>query len=291
MTHPVLGRTTNHHQRPPLEGGSKLSLPIYADCCALFVDVVMHHTSQLNRYTPFRFELEESLLNWGTAAAAAADNVLAVRADATSTSDAWIVSWYYDGAGIYRHVSLTVADPAVHIGPFGVYAPSLVTGAINHHHRRSSSTGAGLRGSTQSYADAIVNCSVDVDVANTAVAKTPLTASAAGTADTAAAAKGYREASTNVTVRATVFDADGAAVGAPPSHITAMLPSGATTTVLVPPITMKNTSLWSVDHPVLYTVQTEVLVDGVVVDTVNTTIGVRQIEFDRNEGYAPTVNL
>ena len=37
--------------------------------------------------------------------------------------------WFYEGGGIYRHVTLTVADP-LSITPWGVYLPSAVTGAI-----------------------------------------------------------------------------------------------------------------------------------------------------------------
>ena len=209
-----------------------------------------NHTSG---YTPFRFNLSETLLNWD-----GAENVLAVRADATSASDAKEVAWYYDGAGIYRHVWLTVAD-VVHIAPLGVYAPGMVTGAIQQVHRHSSTTGAGLRGSTQSFADSVINCSVDV------VNDGPKPVA--------------------VVVEAVVFDASASVVGSQRTMLTSIPPGGTTTAAVVPEIVLKNASLWSVDHPTLYTVQTTVMVAGSAVDAVNTTIGVRKVEFDPDRGF------
>ena len=68
-------------------------------------------------YTPYRFHLDASRLAGRTV-------VLAARIDATKPD-----SWWYDGGGIYRSVWLTIASP-VHIEPWGVYAPALVTSAI-----------------------------------------------------------------------------------------------------------------------------------------------------------------
>lgn len=46
------------------------------------------------------------------------DNVVAVRADATLEE-----GWFYEGAGIYRHVWLDKSDP-LHVAPFGVFVHS-----------------------------------------------------------------------------------------------------------------------------------------------------------------------
>ena len=48
------------------------------------------------------------------------DNVVAVRADATLQE-----GWFYEGAGIYRHVWLDKADP-VHVAPFGTFVSSVL---------------------------------------------------------------------------------------------------------------------------------------------------------------------
>jgi beta-galactosidase len=61
-----------------------------------------------NGYTPFRFDLTD-FLTFG------AKNVLMVRVDA-SFGD----GWFYEGAGIYRHVWLTKTDP-VHLGQWDSY--------------------------------------------------------------------------------------------------------------------------------------------------------------------------
>lgn len=49
------------------------------------------------------------------------DNVVAVRADATLEE-----GWFYEGAGIYRHVWLDKTDP-VHVAPFGTFVSSTLT--------------------------------------------------------------------------------------------------------------------------------------------------------------------
>jgi len=61
--------------------------------------------------TGFRYDLSDYLNYGGT-------NVLVVRADATMEE-----GWYYEGAGIYRHVWLTKTAP-LHIPQWGVFAHS-----------------------------------------------------------------------------------------------------------------------------------------------------------------------
>ena len=71
----------------------------------------------LSGYTSFRFPVDAATANFGGA------NVLAVFVDATQPD-----GWWYDGGGIYRHVWLSTADP-VHVAPWGVYLPALLTSA------------------------------------------------------------------------------------------------------------------------------------------------------------------
>ena len=61
-------------------------------------------------YTPFAAEIS-AVANYG-----AEPNTLAVRVDADAFE-----GWWYEGAGIYRHVWLVEADP-IHIAPWGVWA-------------------------------------------------------------------------------------------------------------------------------------------------------------------------
>jgi len=71
-------------------------------------------------YTPFRFDVTDFV----DFADCSETNQLVVFADSTNPD-----SWWYDGGGIYRHVSLTAVSDT-HIAQFGVYAPSLVVGEI-----------------------------------------------------------------------------------------------------------------------------------------------------------------
>ena len=61
-----------------------------------------------NGYTPFRFDISD-FVHYG------ARNILVVRVDATFGD-----GWFYEGAGIYRHVWLTKTAP-LHLGPWESY--------------------------------------------------------------------------------------------------------------------------------------------------------------------------
>ena len=67
----------------------------------------------LSGYAPFRFDVSD-VANFG------GDNVLVVRVDATEHE-----GWFYEGAGIYRHVWLTKTSP-VHVAPWGTFVTSAV---------------------------------------------------------------------------------------------------------------------------------------------------------------------
>ena len=69
-----------------------------------------------NGYAPFRFDVTD-FLNYG------GKNYLMVRMDA-SFGD----GWFYEGAGIYRHVWLTKTD-ALHVGPWESYVRAAVKGS------------------------------------------------------------------------------------------------------------------------------------------------------------------
>nr|WP_244999144.1 discoidin domain-containing protein [Paenibacillus aceris] len=50
-------------------------------------------------------------------------------------------------------------------------------------------------------------------------------------------------------------------------------------------MTVANPKLWSIDSPYRYTADTEVKVDGGVVDTYQSTFGIRTFKFDNNQGF------
>jgi beta-galactosidase len=70
---------------------------------------------QASGYTGFRYDLTD-YLKYG------AENVVVVRADATLEE-----GWYYEGAGIYRHVWLTKTAP-LHIPQWGTFVSAEVAG-------------------------------------------------------------------------------------------------------------------------------------------------------------------
>ena len=158
-------------------------------------------------YTPFRY-----VLSAATAArlGSGASVVLAVEADATKPD-----GWWYDGGGIYRHVKLVV-QPALHLAVHGgVYAPSLVVGAIDSTR-------------VQLAADGVVMPSLTVVNADGAAASA-------------------------VQVKCDVADAAGKAVGTASSSI-AIIAAGSNVTTALPNITLPMAQLWSVEAPYLYTV-------------------------------------
>jgi beta-galactosidase len=70
---------------------------------------------QSSGYTGFRYDLTDYLNYGGT-------NVIAVRVDATMEE-----GWFYEGAGIYRHVWLTRTAP-LHVAPLGTFVTTEVNG-------------------------------------------------------------------------------------------------------------------------------------------------------------------
>jgi len=207
-----------------------------------------HHTSG---YVAFRYFLH-NVTRAGAGAAAhtpalnfGGDNVLAVRVDALSVQE----GWFYEGGGIYRPVSLTVADP-LHIAPWGLYLPSAVTGAV-------TSGPQGVQG-PQSAATASVMPQTDVQNGGSATVAFVLTSE--------------------------VLDAAGVLVGG--ANSSSSLPPGTSCRLLqeVPlpgPVQLWNTA----PRPPLYTVRSTLWVAGVAVDAVVTTIGIRSAVWTPTAGF------
>ena len=85
------------------------------------------------------------------------------------------------------------------------------------------------------------------------------------------------------TVRVTVSSSRGAVVaaGSSTAHVAAGQAAATTSVVRV-----NHPSLWSVDDPVLYSVRTEVLVDGKVTDQTTASFGFRYFSFDPAGGFS-----
>jgi len=81
----------------------------------------------LSGYAPFRFDVTD-LINYATRdqqgnVTGPGHNTLVIRADATESE-----GWFYEGAGIYRHVWLEKTAP-LHVVPDGTFITSKVSGA------------------------------------------------------------------------------------------------------------------------------------------------------------------
>ncbi|MBR4809053.1 MAG: DUF4982 domain-containing protein [Bacteroidales bacterium] len=157
-------------------------------------------------------------------------NVVAVRVDASLEE-----GWFYEGAGIYRHVWLEKTAP-LHVAPFGTFVRAALEAP---------------------YAQAAIT--IDATVRNSGVA------------------------AASCSLRHTLLDAEGRAVAGASVQAAEVLakadaPSSST-------FILENPRLWSPSDPYLYTVRTELLQGGAVVDSYDTVIGLRNAVFDPDRGF------
>ena len=196
-------------------------------------------------YAPFRWYIHNATgveLIYG----GGDSNVISVRVDGVSHQE----GWFYEGSGIYRDVTLNTA-PAVNLVPWGVYAPSVVTGAI--------SSPQGLKG-PQTAASALVRATVDVQN------------SGASGSDT-------------YSIEMVLFDTSGAIVARGSASNGSPLAPGAWNRSAIT-LTLSGVTLWSPSTPTLYTLQTTLTATAAqTTDAVNITIGVRSAIFDANNGF------
>lgn len=87
----------------------------------------------------------------------------------------------------------------------------------------------------------------------------------------------------NYTLRHTLIAPDGTRMLLPEAREKNLLAKDSRTSVVKAPVS--NPMLWDVDNPQLYTLQTEVLKDGKVIDTRTTRTGIRDIRFDADQGF------
>ncbi len=130
----------------------------------------------------------------------------------------------------------------------------------------------------------IVTEPVHVDYRGTAVNFPNLasTSGADGTTDVTVKVKNEGDADASVTVASTVMDGSEIVATAESSAFTVAKGAKAEATVS-PKVT--NPKLWSGESPNLYTLVTEVKVDGNVVDTYRETIGYKYVEFNNVSGF------
>ena len=130
----------------------------------------------------------------------------------------------------------------------------------------------------------IVTDSVHVDYCGTAVSMPNLasTNGADGTLSADVTVKNDSAADVTATVKTTI-EKDGAAVGTPAQTDISVAAGSKATAKLAPAV--ENPALWSVKTPNLYNLKSEVIVDGKVVDTYNTTFGYKYTEYDAQSGF------
>lgn len=172
-------------------------------------------------YNSFAFDVSEYINYGGT-------NVVAVRAD-VSTEE----GWYYEGAGIYRHVWLTKTN-LLHVPQNGTY----VTTEIDNE-------------------KALVTCRVKT--------------------------LNKRLVKATFEIRNSIIDANGNKVAANVSNELVLGSFGQSEAKTV--LTVPTPRLWSLEDPYLYTLVSEVVSDGSVVDVYNTTFGIRTIQFIPDKGF------
>jgi beta-galactosidase len=101
---------------PASDRGGHLALEfdgVFRNCIVMLNGFVVG--ANLSGYAPFRVDIAD-FVNYG------GSNVLTLRVDATLGE-----GWFYEGAGIYRHVWLVKSEP-VHIPQWGIWARSEVVG-------------------------------------------------------------------------------------------------------------------------------------------------------------------
>lgn len=160
------------------------------------------------------------------------ENLLCVRVDASLEQ-----GWFYEGAGIYRHVWLNKVSP-VSVAPFGTFI----------HYEFPDST---FRGNVELH--------MQTTVQN----------------------KGNVAADYYLIHR--LFDNDGNEVGRQKENAGKLLPQEKRSSKMV--MLLNEPQLWDLENPYMYNMRTDVYVGGTIVDTYNTSTGIRHIEFDSNRGF------
>ena len=168
------------------------------------------------------------------------ENLVCVRVDATLEE-----GWFYEGAGIYRHVWLNKASK-LSIAPFGTFVYSEF--AVPYS----------LRG----------NAGPDLTMASVHVETT--------VQNMGAGAETY-------TLKHILKDAEGQLVGSCEAEGAPILAKDSHKTLATIPV--ENPHLWSCEDPYLYTLVTEVYAKGELVDSYETVTGIRHIEFNNDRGF------
>ena len=172
-------------------------------------------------YSSFSYDLNK-YANFG------GKNTLVVRADATRAE-----GWFYEGAGIYRHVWLMKTAP-VHVAKWGTYVTSEVHG---------QDADVTIQTEIRNDSDQAVTCTLDN----------------------------------------TIHDADGKAIAQLQQDGISIEPRKSQT--ISQKISFSGVSLWSLESPYLYRLESTVKRSAESSDEYETNFGVRTIKFDPDKGF------
>ena len=189
-------------------------------------------------YATQTYDISE-YLNYG------GENVVCARADATLEE-----GWFYEGAGIYRHVWLNKASK-VHVAPFGTFVHSRFM--LNYDDCGGCAACIG-----KPQLD-LVYLNIETTVEN--MGSVPA----------------------DYQLRHTVADASGTVVASSETGISQILAKDSHHSKAL--VEMNKPHLWSCEDPYLYTVTTEVYCDGVLTDSYETVTGIRHIAFTPDSGF------
>lgn len=184
-------------------------------------------------YATQTYDISE-YLNYGE------ENLVCVRADATLEE-----GWFYEGAGIYRHVWLNKASK-VHVAPFGTFVYSEFGTPYSLRDRNTPDLG-------------FASLQIETTIQN------------------------MDAAPASYSLKHRLIDAEGNEAGSCEVEGTTVLAKDSHLTKASIPV--ENPHLWSCDDPYLYTVITDVYCNGSLVDSYTTTTGIRHIAFDPDRGF------
>ncbi len=204
---------------------------------------VGHHESG---YSSFRYDITD-LANVG------GKNVVAVKVDASRFE-----GWFYEGAGIYRHVWLVKTGP-VAIAPDGIFVYS-------------------------KFKNNVPGKKIEIHIQTQLLDKrsTVMESPAESTLRSGSWLSEPKEKKIEVWVGHEVFDPEGRSIGKLSRSLQIPQPAGLE---LHSVLGSENPILWSPESPKLYKLVTTVSIAGEVVDRQETAFGIRTVGFDVEKGF------
>ena len=230
-----IGWYRRHFALSETDAGRRVSLDfdgVFRDCHVWLNGVLLGRHE--GGYAPFGFDASDFVR--------VGDNVLTVRVDATQAE-----GWFYEGAGIYRHVWLTTTAP-VHFPQYAVYVAA-----------RPMDLPA--RGSAR--AKAVAPAAGDVRIATLVANDSDRTAT--------------------VRLESRIVDPQGTTVAtvlAPEVRVAAWEETEIRQSTRLPRVVE-----WSLDTPALYRLESTVRIGTSIVDQISTRFGIRDILFDPDRGF------